>query len=178
MELVSKPTKKQLTRNWSLVACQEQTKDYLRLHILQYVTHKSVFHIFYQCTWNVTRNVLLRRKCYAHLNKNAKQSRVYSIHAEGGITLWGRAGCSHGLFSFGSTGLSFTAFVSVVLFFTGTSVWGQEWRKEGLNDLRLTSGHYGTLGKTGSRNWGFDTSVWYFSYSAPCEAQTFITTGK
>lgn len=69
----------------------------------------------------------------------------------------------------------FTAFVSVVQFVTGPSLWGQEGRKEGLNDPKLTSGHYGTLGKTGSRNWGFDTNVWYFSYNAPCDAWTFIT---
>lgn len=32
--------------------------------------------------------------------------------------------------------------------------------KRVLNDLRpYTSGHYGTLGKTGRRNWGFDTNV-------------------
>ncbi len=64
------------------------TKDYHCLDILQYVTHKSVLHIFCKCTWNVTRSILLRRKCYAHLNKNAKQSWVHSTHAKGGITLW------------------------------------------------------------------------------------------
>ena len=44
----------------------------------------------------------------------------------------------------------FTAFVSMVPFFTGTSSWGQGLREEELNDLRLTSGHYCTLGKTQS----------------------------
>lgn len=74
-----------------------------------------------------------------------------------GVSTWGRAGCSRGLdFSF-FTGLSFTALVSAVLFFTGTSVWGHKWRKEGLNELKLTSGDYGTLRKTECR--GFNTNV-------------------
>lgn len=75
-------------------------------------------------------------------------------------------------------GSGFTAFVSVGLFFTGTSLWGQEWRKEGFIEARPTSGHYGSQGKTGRGNWGFDTNVWYFSYSAPHEAGAFIAEYK
>lgn len=120
---------------------------------------------------------MLGRKCYAHFNKNAKQAWMWSIQVRGkehNLYLGEGLKFSLNIF-FWKYGFELTCFSLCGTIFYGDVSLGSEMEERGLNDPRLTSGHYGAPGKTESRNWSFDTNVRHFSYSAPCEAQTFTT---
>lgn len=136
---------------------------------LRFAFHISAVPENYRPIWR-----LLRRKCYAHFHKNAKQCCIHSVHACGGITLWQSLHLRNSwMFPwavFSLLLLSQWNYLFLGDLFLGSGV--EE--KGGLNDLRLTPGALWCPElKTERRNRGFDTNVWYFSYSVPCEAQTF-----
>ncbi len=108
---------------------------------------------------------------------------MHSLHAKGGITLLQNWHLGEGFgfrlviffwkcrFEHDRVCLSGTIFHRDLFL-------GSEMEERGLNDPRLTSEHFGPPGKTEKRNWSFNTNVWCFSYSAPCQASTFITISK